>query len=249
MNTTVICLVKFFQKEEYADSFLNGNLHLNRLSYFIDLEKKGSGVDLVRPDKYEGVIQLLQPNSDLNMILSVPKLGITHVLHGNQMAGPLSMTSDYVTNMHVFCMYALKTTYEYNEKGEFNIPDSELEKLQKELMIDERNFQFGEFAVITSGKHFIDKLDEYSSRNKTDIRYSTVKYYDENTFNGDIHEEYAIFYKQKRFEYQNEFRIRINTKTNGKNPLNINIGDISKFSKKIKSSEINNHFKLKKSVI
>lgn len=242
MTPIVICFVKFFQKEEYADSFLNGNLYFNRLSYFIDLEKKGSCDEHARPDKYEGVIQLLQPEAISQVVIQAPKLGITHVIKGRDFNGPLSMTSDYVTNMHVFCMYAVKTTFDYD--GRFNISDADLPNVQKEIFVDERNFQFGEYAVIVSGKPFIDTLDDYSLKNNIDTRYSHVEYYDKDIFTGDIHEEYAIFRKQDKFSYQNEFRIRINTNTIGKNPLNINIGKLSRFSRKIKTSEINNHFKL-----
>jgi hypothetical protein len=38
MKNTILYLIKFFKREEYADQFINGLLYLNTLSYFQKLE-------------------------------------------------------------------------------------------------------------------------------------------------------------------------------------------------------------------
>ena len=43
MKETILHLVRFFDKEEYADQFLQGHLRLNRLRYYKQLEACGDG--------------------------------------------------------------------------------------------------------------------------------------------------------------------------------------------------------------
>jgi len=70
-----------------------------------------------------------------------------------------------------------------------------------------------------------------------------VKYYDDELFHGSFEHNEIPFRKQKRFAYQREFRICIDTGSGGTTPLHLNIGKIEA-SMKVKSRELNNMFRL-----
>lgn len=54
-----------------------------------------------------------------------------------------------------------------------------------------------------------------------------VHYYDDSTFNGEIPRNRILFWKQKRFAYQREYRICVKPKLLGNDALSLDIGDIS----------------------
>jgi hypothetical protein len=66
--------IKFFEKEEWADQFINGTLYLNRLLHFRAIENSSTdGID-GRVDKTEAVAMWWQPH-DLIMELKIPGVG------------------------------------------------------------------------------------------------------------------------------------------------------------------------------
>ena len=69
-------LIKFFSKREHAEMFMDGNLHMNRLSYFKPLEtSSGDG----RGDPYEAVSHWWQPHDTIIKLnfQGFPELTIT----------------------------------------------------------------------------------------------------------------------------------------------------------------------------
>jgi hypothetical protein len=71
-----------------------------------------------------------------------------------------------------------------------------------------------------------------------------VEHYDDATFSGKMEMSEIPFKKQKRFSYQKEFRVCVRGETTGTDALRFNMGDISGFSGKVKSSEINKEFQI-----
>jgi hypothetical protein len=109
----------------------------------------------------------------------------------------------------------------------------------RSLTFDDRCFQFGEHAVIVPTMPFLDKVKAAVLDRQYALTAKLVKYYDERLFHGSFKREDVPFSKQKRFEYQKEFRICINNGTRGTAPLTLNIGSIRDISLKMRSRQLN----------
>jgi hypothetical protein len=231
--------VKFFREERHADEFLQGRMYLNRLSYFTKLE---SGFEDGRPDGNEAIAMWWQPH-DLIIELNIP--GIGHVsLTKADFAGPASMSFDYHQHLHVLCLYAFGTPGTLTEGGNIDIGTMNESALRGHLVIDDRCFKFGAYAVVMAVAPFLAQLKTALQSRALPFRARLVDYYDEETFHGEIPPIDIPFKKQKRFEYQKEYRVCVRSDTKGDDPLIVDIGDISSFSAKIPSSGINELFQI-----
>ena len=75
--------------------------------------------------------------------------------------------------------------------------------------------------------------------------YRLVQYYDDTAFHGTIPPREIPFRKQKRFTYQQEFCICVYPKIMHNSPITINIGNISKMTGKMLSSQLDSQLVLK----
>src|ERR1700730_4169155 len=150
---TVWFFVKIFAKEEHADQFIKGGLHLNRLSYFKKIENDDDG----RPDKNEAVAMWLQPY-DFTMTLNVPGVGETKIT-SKDLNGPVSMSSEYNDHFHILCLYAMSTVSLESLDQQATLAENEAE-LQRQFRIDERCVKFGQFAVVVQAVPFRAQLKE-----------------------------------------------------------------------------------------
>jgi len=226
--------VKFFSDEGHADEFMKGNLHLKRLGYFKKMEQQK---DDGRRDSREAISHWWQPN-DFVMKLTVPEFGEIEIKN-EDLAGPVSMSLDFHENLHIFCLYSIRTIGFEVIDGKIDYAEDEAEILKKQLEVDSRNFEFGRFAVVTPATQFLDRLKLTLQERAQYFKGRLVEYYDDEIFHGAIKPNEIPFWKQKDFSYQNEFRICVNTKTVGDDPLDISIGNISDICGKIQSDKIN----------
>ncbi len=235
MSSDVVpVLVKFFSRESHADQFMAGDLYLNRLGYF----KKLEGAD-GRPDRHEAVATWWQPNN-LSIEFSLfPNLNIT----GKDLAGPVSMSFDAYDHLHIYCMSAIVVPEKAMAQPNFETNEIEAEEIRKALTFDERCLKFGEHAVIVDTRAFIGQISKALGRHFR-LRTGLVEYYDEELFHGSFRRDEIALRKQKRFKYQREFRICIDTGTLDNEPITLNIGRIEA-SMKVRSEELNNLFQLR----
>jgi hypothetical protein len=237
---TIWHLVKFCAEESHADRFVAGDLFMNRLSFFKQLEAE---FDDGRPDSTEAVAMWWQPH-DFSMTLTVPGIGETTITKAD-LAGPVSMAFDHHNYFHIFCMYAVHTHGFASVDGKFNCTPEEAEELRRQIRIDERCLRFGKFAVVTPAVPFLAQLKGALQHQCWRGSGKLVRYYDEETFHGEIKIEDIPFSKQKRFSYQQEFRICIEPKTFDRDPVTINIGSIAAISAKIESLRLSDLLTLK----
>jgi hypothetical protein len=237
MDACIWYLIKFFNKEEHADEFIKGNLYLNRLSYFKKLEQSEDG----RPDHYEAVTHWWQPH-DLIIQLDVPGVGAVE-LTGKDFATPVSMQIDYHDHLHIFCMYTIRTFGFEAKDGKFEGSPEEMAVIQDQLAIDPEVLKFGAHAVVVQAPAFIERAKKALSEQAKANTMNLVEYYDDETFHGQIETKKVPFMKQKKFSYQNEFRICVDTKQNGDNHLIIPIGNLADISAKLESSKLHEVFK------
>ena len=240
-NTTIWLFVKFFTKEIHADQFIKGSLYLNRLSYYKALE---DACDDGRPDRHEGVGIWWQPD---NLIIKMKVHGFDETtITKADLAAPVSISFEHHANLHILCLYAVHTVSRHNIDLGMSLAENEAE-LQRQFRIYERCLKFGRSAVVVQAKPFLAQLKGALLRQEKASTQGLVEYYDDKTFNGRIPEEEIPFWKQKRFAYQQEFRVCVRIGTTGNDPLTIEIGDIGQFAAKIESSRLE-EFKIKLSL-
>jgi len=246
MKTQILYLIKFFKKEEHADQFIKGLLHLKTISYFKNLEATEDINEDGRPDRNEAIAHWWQPK-DFRMKITLthkstdidPNIPNEFEISGEDLADPVSMSYDYHNYLHIFCIYAMHIKGFQVVNGQIECTEKESYRLKKQLEVDHRNFKFGEFAVIVPAVQFLKHMKSVLQEHKISFEGRLIDYYDESSFNGEIKLNDIPFKKHKKYSYQHEFRICVNTKTKSKEPLNIEVGDISHICAKIKSSTIN----------
>lgn len=77
------------------------------------------------------------------------------------------------------------------------------------------------------------------------MAHDLVHYYEDSTFNGEIPRSRILFWKQKRFEYQREFRIAVAPKLFGTDPLVLDVGNLSDLCGKVSSHQLNDFLKVR----
>jgi hypothetical protein len=116
--------------------------------------------------------------------------------------------------MNIFCMYALRPAIE-------NFP------------VDERNFRFGEHAVVLlNPQEFMTRIGSYLKTEKIEARGDLVEYVDD-----DHTGKLGPFKKLRKFAYQSEWRLVCMSGPGG--PRNIRIGSIRDISALVRCVEIN----------
>jgi hypothetical protein len=241
-DRTIWYFVKFFAKESHADQFIKGGLYLNRLSYFKKIETDDEDG---RPDTHEAIAMWWQPD-DLIIKFKAPGLEEIEITK-TDLAGPVSMSFEYHDHVHIFCLYAMHTVSLECMDKEADLAENEAE-FRRQLRVDERCIKFGPFAVVIRAVPFLAQLKGALLREKKAARGELVQYYDEETYHGEIDPKDIPFRKQKRFCYQQEFRICVQTNTKGDDPITIDIGDISHICAKLDSSRLNGEFKVQLSL-
>jgi hypothetical protein len=224
-----------FEKAEYADNFINGLLYLNRLSYFQRLEQaKDDG----RPDENEALAAWLQKASI--QFKDHPELNIT----SENLATPISISFNHHSNLHVFCMTAMHTGSFECVNGLVDYTEAGADKLKKQLELHKDCLGFGQFAVVVNAREFFIRAKAAIESKGYVFNAGLVDYFDPETFDGRFAWDKIPFTKAQKFSYQKEYRITIDTKTNGNDPMTIEIGDICDCAAKLRTDEVNSSFKL-----
>jgi hypothetical protein len=241
VDRTILFFIKFFQREEWADGFMKGKLYLNRLSYFKNIEALYD--DDGRPDTNEAVAMWWQPGTFI-MNMNIPRVGSLEITE-KDLAAPTSMSFGRHDHFHVLCLHSIYTSGFPLVDGKFHLAEGQVDELHKQLRIDPRCFRFGRFAVIILARPFIENVTEVLHRQGRNLARGLVHYYDDTTFHGEIPRKRILFYKQKRFEYQHEYRICVAPSLLGNDPLIVDIGDINHLCRKASSHKLNELLQVK----
>lgn len=225
--------IKFFAEESYADQFMAGSLYLNTLAYFKKVETESNDG---RMDSTEAIAAWLQPD-DITIKFDFPGCG-NIVISKKDLAGPVSMTFDHHSYLHLYCLYAVHTSGFEIIDGKIDCAPEDIKNLQQLLKIDERCFNFGKFAIIIPALPFLNQLKESLKIQSYKAIGKLVEYYDDRKFHGIIPMPEIPFRKQERFSYQREWRMSVDTGNQTDSALTINIGDISDICAKVESSKL-----------
>lgn len=152
-DIALLYFIKFFEKEEYAEEFVAGQLYLNTLSYFRRVEELGEGG---RQDNAEGLAAWLQPGRT-SIKISNPLL--SHLsIRSQDLAEPVSIRFDAHDNLHLLCLYAIYINGVKFIGNSFECSPDQLQEIKKQLAIDPRCLGLGKYAVVMPAKSFIDHL-------------------------------------------------------------------------------------------
>ena len=223
----IFILAKFFSKERYAEQFISGSLHANRLVFFRNLEGDDN-----RADAYEGV-GLLRGDTDLSASINGSKTEKIKIPEC-EFAGPLEVRMNWTEHVNLLCMHAVHS-------GDYtNIPVGRIDQSKKEqIKIPNESLDFGEHAVL------ITKVSQFVERVKNAVRETEdygligrlVKYDDDPSI--DVTGVDTIFHKRERYKNQREYRFAVFTGSDICDPLVLETGDLSDIAFRCKSGEIN----------
>ena len=232
----ILFFVKFFSERKYARYFMEGKVHAKRLSYFKDIEGND---DSGRADRHEGVIGWFQPGHGR---LTINQLDMT-----SDLAGPIEMQREWLNYRNVFCVYAAHS----GDIDLNNLDSDNIEALRRQLQLSENCQKLGRFAVvIRSIPEFLRRIESAAEIKGYRISRGFVEYYDPGSFHGSFSDWEAIFRKQDKYMYQQEYRFVIDTLVVGDWPIDLEIGSIrdislcfetSKFNQELLGGEIKVH--------
>jgi len=218
-NDKVILPAKVFSEKRYAEQFLEGKLYANRLSEFKCIED-----DLTRGDEYEGGV-MIDPDGILMEIQSEDQeTGESQkvVLEGQDFGSSIKMKLPYFDDLNLFCMYG-------GRLGDLALTPENTDAIKERLSLSEKYHDFGDHVVvITNAKEFINRFVIAANRERYDLEYDFVTYFDSEVGTSLIPESIeTIFAKRKEYAWQEEFRFAFNTFTQGEQAVILDIGSIA----------------------
>lgn len=206
MENKILLLIKVFDKEEFADKFIQqGEMLCQTIKNFKQT------TDSIRGDPYEAVSGWYQPEHVTITIAGTTPGGVSTSRDITDISGPVVEQSHAHDGVNVYCMYAISAPA-FNES--YDDEEERLQVVQKiNAMMKERSklademLSFGEHAVIIYRiPKFIENVQAKAKFEGRQSWVAPVNYFDPNTFSGSFGEIEAIFQKRKCYEYQQEFR-------------------------------------------
>lgn len=225
----VISLLKF---TDHIDSLVRGDLYMNNLQYYIDMEResgiRGRGDKLEASQVYANVDIHVYDNATGELALSGTSEIMNWILDGHE-------------KTPVFCLFALTAQNlkivgenETHYITEIDFPAEEVDKMISE---------FSEKVVMISPYKFINRVEKAFQEAGYGYKMDKVKY-DDYSINSSMRiESYMkndneiFFWKDKFFENQNEYRIAI-TSLEADKAITVNIGDISDITNVFNSRDL-----------
>lgn len=234
MREAILYLVRFFDKEEHADQFMQGRLRLNRLEYYKRLEEAcGDG----RGDHAEAPAAWWQKHHFSIEFHDHPELNI----RPENLAGPVLLSFESYDHLSILCMTAIHTgEFELDcESGLISVAEGDEDKLRQRLKIDPKCFKMGSFAIVVRGGDFILRAKRAIEALGYTYNSALVEYFDPAIFHGPFSLKEMAFKKRNQFSYQNEYRVCVGTHTKGDDVVWIEIGDISDLGAKMPAADVN----------
>lgn len=200
-------LVKFVAKQ-YEDDFRNGKLYMKNLQYYIDEERR-SGL--------KGIGDVNEGSLVLNEVQGLIKDAETGKLIAEFDAEQTTLSSNNLLKSPVLCLYTIDSTI-------FKITNRTDTSMDLEMNITEEQLKlltsvFGDNLLFIDGAEFKRRVKKACEQQGLELQHGKVKYKDysinhvdriekmQNIFSTDM-----VFFKDKHFQYQNEYRFIIKNK-------------------------------------
>ncbi len=189
-----------------------------------------------RGDRAEGSIGVFQPDQ-ATFEFSHPSLRNGEPIRLTGITDQVLVGSNDLADKFVFCLTSVDDVVAARKLAG-----------DGEQIFDRRNTAFGQHSlVIHSPGEFLSKVREAAVRSGLGVRWGFVEYYDRASHNGMFQEETWGFQKDRAFEYQNEFRIRVGRlRAAVGDSFDLGIGDISGISAIIESGEVDRSLRIER---
>lgn len=229
---SIMFFVKFI-KPKHQEQFLDGELVIRDLNYYIGSEKEQ---EKGMADKNEGSFLLNRA------VLQIGKEIIPEEDHG-----PVKISSHYINEMPVLCLFAIKRSM-FKEK-EVNEKEVKYQLQFENGVLEHMKEHFGEDVLLIGAAPFIERIKNSCSKKEISEKDGLVKYFD---FSIDEKERYDLvkdifnpniaFVKDIFFEPQNEYRFALPSEKIDENrepkSFLLEIGDIRDIAYKFKADEL-----------
>lgn len=245
MSPKIVLLVKVFDKEEYADAFIQtGEMFCNTIGQFKRIEN-----DTARGDQFEAPSDWHQPDRiSLTLSFNTPD-GEEKSFQIEGLAGPLVMQRSAHDRLNAFCMYAVtlpefEESYE-TEEERLRVVEKINTMLKVHATLGKEMLSLGEHVVlIFKVADFIDKVSKAAKSEGYSSWRGLVDYFDPETFHGSFGEVESVFKKRNIYSYQKEFRFVFDSnKSEGAKTLHA--GPLDGIAFKLKTNEFSSKFELK----
>lgn len=216
----VLFFARVFDQARYADAFMRGELHANRLARFRHMRLENDP----RADSEEGIVPLRDDGAP--KVVLVPK---SRNYSPITLYGLGSMEIGRVNDLNLLCMYA--ALFESNQPLSLN-----------DLVVPEEYSKFGPYAVlITHPGEFVRRLESAGQRERYSVWRRAIRYVDPTALDiGMFSEEIEVaFHKHSRYSSEKEYRFAIDTNTDGSNAITLDIGGIEDIAVRVDTSKIN----------
>lgn len=215
----VFLLAKVFCNKGYAEQFLEGKLYANRVFEFKRIED-----DLTRGDAYEGGVMLDPDEHSMVIQAQDQETGELEeiTLGGLDFGSSIKMKLSYFDNLNLFCMYGVRIS-------DLDSIPANTQVIKKKLALSKNFHNFGKHAVvITDATQFINRVAVAAMQERYALEFDFVKYYDPEVGTLLIPQSIeTLFTKRNELAWQKEFRFVLNTFTQGKQAVILDIGSIS----------------------
>lgn len=245
MSSRIYMLIKIFDKEEYADAFIQkGEMFCRTLGDFKKIED-----DSGRGDPYEGVTDWHQPDQISLTISYKDEDGVEHSLPIEGLAGPVVMGNTGYDRLNLYCMYVVKVpefeeSYE-TEEERVRIVEKINSMLKERSTLSEEVLSLGEFAVVVyQVEDFIDRVKQVAKSQNFACWNRTIEYYDPDTFHGSFKELEAVFRKRDIYAHQNEYRFAFGSHE-PEDAKTVSVGSLNGIAFKVPTKEINDKVQIK----
>ena len=245
MTKKILLLIKVFDKEEYADAFIQtGEMFCKTIGEFKRIEG-----DAARGDQFEALSDWHQPDR-VSLTLSFKTLdGEEKSFPIEKLAGPVVMQRTAHDRLNAFCMYAVtapdfEESYE-TEEERLRVVAKINSMLKVHATLGKEMLSLGEHAVlIIKVADFIDKVSKAAKSEGYSSWRGLVDYFDPETFHGSFGEVESVFKKRNIYSYQKEFRFVFDS-NRPEGAKTLHAGPLEGIAFKLKTSEINSKLELK----
>ena len=152
------------------------------------------------------------------------------------------MWNGHVDQLHLACFYA--GCYDKLEVDENSDDHAISSAIRRRLAFSEKCLNaFGGYAVVVYRfSEFLSRAQNAAGARQRWYKFAPVEYYNPLSFHGDFSDDEAIFRKTMDYAYQQEYRIALNTSTDGDAPVTLDIGNLKDITLLYRSDELNRDF-------
>lgn len=231
MAATIYAFVKIFEKQEYAEDFMDGRLFMNTIRHFQRYKDKSGEL---RGDPYEGIIAMYQPSKFTQIRVD------NIVIPSNEIATPVVVHGNELLNKNAFCIYSL------NSRDLDANPMMSLHEFKQTIEIHDSCYGFGPYCVVVNNAEiFISKVSNGIKQAGYAGSLCLVDYFDENSFHGVLPPERHGYQKRSFFKYQQEYRVLIDTRRAEPKELILDVGSLRDITSLVSTDQFNSLLEIK----